>query len=167
MVDIQTISVSLAALGILVASTYYILTLRNQNRTRQAQLFMQLHSQFNSSEFNKATDEIFFSWDWTDYDDFMRKYGPETNIDAWAFWGSVFEYFHGVSVMVEQGLIDAHLIYELMSGPILRYWQKVEPLLKERRKHLDFPDAIDSVEYLAQKMIMIRDKKLASTIKRR
>jgi len=150
-----------------VAATYYILTLRNQNRTRQAQLFMQLHSQFNTSEFNKATDEIFFSWDWTDYDDFMRRYGPETNMDAWAFWGSVFEYFHGVGILVEQRLIDAHLIYELMSGPIMRYWQKVEPILEERRKHLDFPDAIDSVKYLAQEMIMIRDKKLASTIKRR
>ena len=56
---------------------------------------------------------------------------------------------------------------ELMSGPILRYWQKVEPILEERRKHLDFPDAIDSVKYLAQEMIMIRDKKLASTKKRR
>jgi hypothetical protein len=69
-------------------------------------------------------------------------------------------------VLVEQRLIDAHLVYELMSGPILRYWEKVEPIFKERRKHLSFPDAIDSVDHLAQEMILIRDKKLASITKR-
>jgi hypothetical protein len=163
---LDTVLQIIPALSVSIAAIYYAFNIRHQKKTRQAQLFMQLYSQFNTSEFNKATDEIFFSWDWTDYDDFMRKYGPETNMDAWSFWGSVFEYFHGVSVLVEQRLIDAHLVYELMSGPILRYWEKVEPIFKERRKHLSFPDAIDSVDHLAQEMILIRDKKLASTTKR-
>ena len=163
MVSLEVVAILLSGIGITASIAYYTKTLENTNKTRQAQLFMQLHTQFNTSEFNKATDEIFFSWNWTDYDDFMKKYGPETNIDAWSFWGSVFEYFHGVGVLVEQGLIDTHLVYELMAGPILRYWQKVEPILKERRKDLTFPDAIDSVDYLAQEMIMIRNKKQAST----
>ena len=165
MIDAQTISIVFAGVSIGLAAIYYIMTLRNQHRSRQAQLFMELYSQFNTSEFNKATDEIFFLWNWTDYDDFMKKYGPETNMEAWSFWASVFEYFHGVSVLVEQGLIDVHLVYELMSGPILRYWEKVEHIFRERRKYLSFPDAVDSVDHLAQEMIMIRDKKLASTKK--
>jgi preprotein translocase subunit YajC len=46
MVDIQTISLSLAAACLLIAATYYIMILRNQQRTRQASLFMQLYDTY-------------------------------------------------------------------------------------------------------------------------
>jgi len=164
-VDYQTVSVVIAAASVVMGMVTWVVQSRYNNRTNQARLFMQLYSQFNTSEFNRATDEIFFTWEWADYDDFMERYGPETNMEAWSFWGAVFEYFHGVSVLVEQRLIDVRLVYELMSGPILRYWQRVEPIMAERRKQLTFPDAIDSVEYLAQEMIIIRDRKLASARK--
>ncbi len=81
MVDYQSITVSLAALGFLVATIYYTLTIRNQNRTRQAQLFMQIYSVFRTPEFQDSITEI-VSMQWKDYDDFMEKYGPTTNPKA-------------------------------------------------------------------------------------
>ena len=72
MIDAQTlqaVSVSLAALGFLMASTYYILTLRNQYRARQAQLFMQLYQRSITEEANRSWWEH-VTMTWEDYDDF-------------------------------------------------------------------------------------------------
>ena len=54
MVDLQMISVTLAALGFLVGTTYYILILRNANKTRRTQLFMNMYNRFNDKDFARA-----------------------------------------------------------------------------------------------------------------
>lgn len=50
MVTLETILDAVPALGIIVALVYYTLTIRNQNRTRQAQLFMNIYSQMSTKE---------------------------------------------------------------------------------------------------------------------
>jgi len=147
MIDIQTISVSLAALGILVAATYYTLTVRNQNRTRQAQLFMQIYSVFRTEEFQDNITEI-MSWKWNDYDDFLEKYGPTTNPKAWRALGSVAGYFEGIGLMVNKKLIDISLVENLMSTHIIIFWEKINPLSIELRRAFNRPQIDVWKEYL-------------------
>ncbi len=54
MVDPPTISVTLAALGLLAGTTYYILILRNAEKTRRTQLFMNIYNRFYDKEFQKC-----------------------------------------------------------------------------------------------------------------
>jgi hypothetical protein len=147
MIDIQTISVSLAALGILVAATYYTLTVRNQTRTRQAQLFMQIYSVFRTEEFQDNISEI-FSWKWNDYDDFRKKYGPTTNPKAWRALGSVAGYFEGIGLMVNKKLIDISLVENLMSTHIIYFWEKINTLSIELRREFNSPQLDMWKEYL-------------------
>lgn len=147
MIDIQTISVSLAALGILVAAMYYTLTVRNQNRTRQAQLFMQIYSVFRTEEFQDNITEI-LSWKWNDYDDFLEKYGPKTNPKAWRALGSVAGYFEGIGLMVNEKLIDISLVENLMSTHIIIFWEKINPLSIEFRRDFNRPQIDVWKEYL-------------------
>jgi hypothetical protein len=75
----------LTGIGIIVAIVYYTLTLRNANKTqelqletRQAQLFMQI---FNRQYDIDQRKSIYLAQniEYKDFDDFIEKYGPETN----------------------------------------------------------------------------------------
>ena len=147
MVDYQSITVSLAALGFLVASIYYTLTLRNQNRTRQAQLFMQIYSVFSTPEFQDNITEI-VSMKWNDYDEFMDKYGPKTDPKAWRAIGSVAGYFEGIGMLVNEKLIDISLVENLMSTHIIYYWEKFEFLSIRLRRDFNSPHLDAWKEYL-------------------
>ncbi len=139
MVDYGTLSMVLTGIGLIVAITYYSLQIRNQNTTRQAQLFMQTYNKFTDREFQRNFQEIVFQWEWDDYDDFWEKYGPETNSEESSKRGSVLSYFEGLGVFVEQGLIDIELVSRLCSGNIVRCWEKFGPLLEEYTRRSGSP----------------------------
>jgi len=159
MVDYQSITISLAALGFLVATIYYILVLRNQNRTRQAQLFMQIYGVFRTEEFQDNFTEIVFSWKWNDYDDFIEKYGPTTNPKAWRALGSVAGYFEGIGLMVNKKLIDISLVENLMSTHIIFFWEKIRPLSADMRRRLNRPQLDVWKEYLYNEIKKREDKR--------
>ncbi len=48
MADLQTLSLVLTGIGLIIALIYYTLTLRNTNRTRQADMLMRLHSEWGN-----------------------------------------------------------------------------------------------------------------------
>ena len=100
MFDISSVSAVVASIGVLIGVTFAYLEVRTLVRqretdieTRQAQLFMQIYDYFHSEKFLSAQAEILFRWKWKNYDDFMEKYGPEANPDAYAKWDSLGTYY--------------------------------------------------------------------------
>ena len=67
--------------GVVAGFTYYVITIRNQSRTRQAQLLMNLYESYRSTESRRQSLEI-HSWKWKDPNDFFEKYGQQVNPDA-------------------------------------------------------------------------------------
>jgi hypothetical protein len=154
MVEIETISIVFTGLSISLAAFYYISTLRNtrknqelQLETRQAQLFMPIYSTYQSEDHIKAFSEV-MQWEWEDYDDYMAKYGSEVNPEAYLMYRKVFGFLEGLGVLVRRGLIDPSLVDDLMSGAILSYWEKFEPIFVERRRQLNWPQVAEQIEYL-------------------
>lgn len=89
---------------------------------------------------------------WKDYGGWVKKYGPQANIEAYSLWASVGNFFKGVGVLVNEKLIDTKLVEKLMSALFLRYWEKCEPIVKEFRKDYNFPKAWETAEYLANEL---------------
>jgi len=87
-----------------------------------------------------------------DLDDYMKKYGPTTNIEAWASTESVTAFFEGVGVLLHNKLINLGLVDDLLSSPIKYTWEKIEPLVKERRKRRKRPQIWEWFEYLYNEM---------------
>jgi hypothetical protein len=152
---LQTIGILMTGISMTIAAVYYTLTLRNtqktqqlQLETRKAQLFMQIYNRITDKAFMKKFIDIIFHWEWTDYDDFMEKYGPENNIDAFADWTSVGLYIDGLGSQVKRGLIDVGQVDDLISGVIIRYWEKREQFTRELRERMNYPQYGEYVEYL-------------------
>jgi hypothetical protein len=138
-------------LALAAAITYYVYISKSQNKTRKAQLFMQIYSRFQDKEFLRQNIEI-MNMEWTDFNDFWEKYGLIVNPEATSVIFSVGTYFEGIGVLVNEKLIDVKLVDDLMTGLIVRYWEKMEPIIKKQRALFNWPEAYEWTEYLYNKI---------------
>jgi hypothetical protein len=180
-VDIQTISIVIAASGVFIAAINQILSSRRAEKqreltqqtqqqaleTRQARLFMQLYNRWNSRELRTAITKI-MQWTWKDLDDYMKKYDEATNLEAHVSHLTVVSFFEGIGVLVERGLIDVTLVYDLLWNAITIYWEKFGPIWKEWRKPSEYPGTgkkqfADHTEYLYNQIQRIQQQAIAST----
>jgi hypothetical protein len=134
---LQTIGILLTGVSVSIAAVYYTLTLRNTNQTRQAQLFMQIYSRFDDSDWLINWAHVVRQWEWTDYEDWYSKYSPEMNIEAARQYSSVAAYFEGIGVLVYKNMIDVDIVADLISRWITIFWEKMGPIIKERRIRYD------------------------------
>ena len=115
-------------LALAASISYYAIVLRNQNRTRQAQLFMSFYDTLRSQEFRDQFGEI-LNQDYSDFDDFWEKYGQENNSEAWTKWQSVASFYHGMGILVKKGLVEPSLLDELVSPNVFMAWVVMGPVL--------------------------------------
>ena len=148
MVDIQTISITVASAGIFIAAIYYVLQIRHQSKIRQTDLIIRLYSFYNTEACQKALAKV-LALDYKDYDDFVKKYGsllsPSPN-DVQISLQMVGTFFEGVGVLLSQGLLDINLVQKLFD--VKGYWRKIEPVVIELRKTLKDPRQKEWFEYL-------------------
>jgi len=156
----QMVLSTLQTVGILVGIVYYITIMRNAQRTReltlqsqeltqkaqeqaletrQAQLFMVLYDHYNSIDYKKQAGNMYFQWEWSDVDEFMERYGPDGDADNYAVFSSVTSFYDGIGVLVKNGLVDANLVSDIMSGSITRLWETFEPAIRGVRERYEWP----------------------------
>ena len=145
---LQTLSYVAAAIGVCVAAAYYVMTLRNQSKTRQAQLFMQIHAQWRDRAFIKGFYDMLNVWEWDDNEDFWAKYGQRPNEDAFITILEVCWYFEGVGQLLRDGLIDVRLVDAMYSDRVIRLWEKALPIVVGLREMYGNPDYYGNWEYL-------------------
>ena len=159
MVDIETVSVSLAALSVVLGVIYYILNLRDQKRnmkltleTRQAQLFMQINAQWRDRDFIKRFYDMLNNWKYTDVKDFWSKYGQDVNEDAFVTMVEIGWYFESVGQLLRDGLIDVKLVDAMYSDRLIRLWEKSYTIIEGLRKVHHNPDYYGNYEYLYKEL---------------
>jgi len=133
MVSAEAVLQIIPAISVSLAAVYYALNIKHQRETRQAQLFMGLYETYRSQEFREKHSEI-IQQEWADYDDFVEKYGSETNAEAWTRWMSVGAYFNGIGVLHKRGLLDIALVEELLANAVFISWIRMEPIIKGWRE---------------------------------
>jgi hypothetical protein len=155
LLEIQAVYYMVAATGVLVAAVYYIMNMRTTLQTRQAQLFMQLYDRMSQPELSATINNIRYNLKWSDSEDFWRKYGAETNIDEYSRIASAGNYFKGIGVLLKKGLIDRMFIYDLLSSPLKVYWERMGPVILERRRITSNPNLFAFVDYLYDEMVKV------------
>ena len=89
------------------------------------------------------------SQDWNTYEEWEEKYGPEADKDAYVKMLFVVNRFNNIGLLSRENAIDADLLYNIyLPSSIMRTWKRVEPLVLERRKHVNDPDMFGAFEYL-------------------
>jgi len=147
MVDYQTLSIVLTGIGMIIALTYYALQIRNQNRTRQAQLYMGIINTFNSLEF-RTQWHISESTKWTDYDDYKEKYSPEKNQEVLTANVMMFTFFDSIGALVKKNLLNLELVDGSLALSIVVTWRMYEEVIKGDREYFQAPSMWEDFEYI-------------------
>ena len=151
MASFEFLAIILTGIGLTVSITYYSMVLRNQNKTRQAQLFMQVHSQWKDRAFIKGFYDMLNNWEWESIEEFWGKYGQDVNEESFITATEITWYFEGVGQLLRDGLIDIRLVDSMYSSRVIDFWEKMLPVvsyLREQAFGRPNPDYYINFEYL-------------------
>ncbi len=135
---VQIVGVSAAAIATVVGVRSYIVSNRRAEEaraleleTRRAQLYMSLIDNWNTKEFSKMRYDS-YNMDWTDLDDFSKKYNVSNNVDVFASYNVFGRAILGLAELWKKGLIDLAFLDGMMTADTLRWWGHFGSLEKER-----------------------------------
>jgi hypothetical protein len=162
MVDLallQSVSYIAGALGVCVAAAYYVINMRTTLQTRQAQLFMQIFDRWCDPTFAKMYGDYRYNVCAKANNDpqVISKISIQAlfgsfNPEVWVPIHTLAQYFEGISILVQKGLIDIDLVERLLSGRIIWYWEASEPFAKYTREKVGDPTMYNGIETLATEL---------------
>ena len=95
---------------------------------------------------------------WTNYEDFIKKYGNQNNPKNYAMRWSVWNKMHGLGYMVKEGAIDVETIYDHSGARIVWMWNRFEPIILAIREH-GGSYALKWWEYLVKELEKVAEKR--------
>jgi hypothetical protein len=163
---------TLQTVGLLVGIIYYIIIMRNSQRTReltlkaqehatetrQLDLFMRWHQELTKPEVRKNFSDI-LQMEWEDFDDFRRKYDSTVNPDNSNKRLAVWSFFEGIGYLLSRGVIDADTVHEMLGPGSLGVWIKFEPIIQAYRKHYGRHELWEWFEYLMVELKKVRERR--------
>jgi hypothetical protein len=144
--DLQTVSIVIAAMSVLIGVIMSVLSIRNLAKSRRASIFLDFHKQADQ-EFLEDIEEVVGEWNWSDYEEFLAKYGP-TNPKNWAKFIHVSSFFDSMGKLLEESITDAELLPEAMAAIAMIWWEKIEPIQADLAKRWRSSESLDSSEFL-------------------
>ena len=157
MVDIQTISILITATSVTLAAIYYILTVRINQRNSRITLTNNMMQTMLSEEAQRRWIDL-INMEWTDYDDFERKYGSDVNPDNYAKRSAVWSSCNVLGHLLKTNVVDAETFYPTGAIYALWIWEKFKPIILEHRKRYSSSNGYDGLEFLAGEMLKIMKK---------
>lgn len=148
--DIQSVSVAIAAASVVAGVIYYSFQLRHQTRIRQTDLVVRLNPWFdlNAIELQQMFLKV-FTLEYKDYDDFVKKYGPptiETPVNMALL--ALGNYFEGVGTLLYRKLVEIDIVWDACGVNVPVLWPKMKPFIEGLRKQLKEPQIYTYFEYL-------------------
>jgi hypothetical protein len=156
MVDIQTVSIAIASIGVFLAAIYYVLEIRHQSRLRQTESVIRLSPWFNMNarEVQEAVTQV-CSIEYKNYEDYLERYSEKPENMTLKILGN---YFEGIGILVYRKLVDADIVYDFWGEIIQSSWQKIQPLVVDMRKDVGDLNMFRFWEYLYDEMKRRKDK---------
>ena len=157
MASFEFLAIIVSVLGLAASITYYAIVLGNANKTqqqqletRQTQLFMDIYKTVTTVEFNKIYQEMLGA-EWSDYEDYLEKYGPIKNTEASAKRFTTWQVYNGIGFLVMEDYVDIEKVEILYggSGPIM-LWNKWKPIILDLRERMESPMFMLGFENLAR-----------------
>ena len=163
MVDLAAITMIreiVTIIGVIAGLSYYIISVRNQNRAREAQLMIQISQILRDKEFRKDFTET-LSLQFQDYDDFIEKYNYTTNFEVYLQRVGIWYLLNTFGHILKRGLVASEIVYDTLAGAFVKeMWDRHSPIILEMRVQDGVPLWMDGFEYLADEMNKIFQRRL-------
>jgi len=151
MVDVQTISMVIMAVSVVLGIITWLSQNREIREIQKNRLFMQLFQDMINKDATRDSFEL-QNMEWEDYEDFELKYGSDNNPDAAVKRLYRWRQLDAIGYLLKKGLIDADMMFQLGTTNVIWQWVKWEPIIKEIRVRYNLPELGVLFEYLANEM---------------
>ncbi|MCX6653604.1 MAG: hypothetical protein NTY03_00630 [Candidatus Bathyarchaeota archaeon] len=162
MVDLallQSVSYIAGALGVCIAAFYYAINIREQTRNRRVTLTTSLLQSFMSREGIRLIVDL-MRMEWSDFDDFLRKYDSTVNPDNIIMRSAVFMHCEVLGREYRSGVIDLDTLFSVCSDNIPQLWVKFKPIIEEYRKRKVYSKIeFENFEYLAGELTKLMERR--------
>jgi len=147
MIDLDTLSIVLTGIGLIIALVYYSMTLRHTSKARQKDLVFQRYQDYGQG-FGKALAEV-SALEWETVEDWHRKYSVLADPDAWSSYLYISRLYNMAGVLLMENVAEADLIYKLYDpATLISFWERHEPIVLYRRERVNDPSFYEPFEFL-------------------
>jgi hypothetical protein len=160
MIDIQTISVTIASAGVFLAAIYYIFQLRYIMKAREMEI-CRLNTSDYASEQGMQRYATVMSMEWKDYEDFIEKY-YYSRPEMFGKWTSQLLTWETLGTLVKNKVVKAERLYDLGAYGAIVGWEKFKDIIQRRRDDAWGQDYMSNAEFFAQEMLRIKTQRDAS-----
>ena len=102
-----------------------------------------------------------YDHDYESYEEWLEKYGPRTNREAYVSYYYVTRIYQNLAHLVRDGVLSVETLAEQeRPRAIVSLWEKIQPVVLYHREHLN-PNAFDALEYLYDEMKSLLDMRLS------
>ena len=159
MIELATIRDLVAIFGVIAGFSYYVLTVRMNQRTMRINLTNNLVQQFGTEEFiRKVTELMYMEWD--NYNDFEQKYGSDVNLENYITRVFVWGAFDALGMLLMKGMADKDILYNaFFTYNSVLVWNKYEDILNINRRLYSGSEAWIGFEYLANELFKLRQER--------
>jgi hypothetical protein len=162
MVDLallQSVSYIAGALGVCVAAVYYVMTLKTQQanvketaNNRRAMFSSNVMEYASSEEWSMRWIEL-MSMQWSDFEDFKKKYDSAAEPKLFAKRSSVFFRYDLLGSQLRSGVITIDDINTAVGWAIVLLWLKFKPVI-EAYRGWEYPKkAYSDFEFLSNMLL--------------
>ena len=149
MTDLQTLFGYLTPISLTVGVFYYIMSLRNQNKARKTQIYMQIMNRASQSDHHEASNK-YSNYEWSTPEDFIKDL---TSLEGRKTIGIIGSYYESLGILVRENLLDIRVVALFMTGNILNFWNKLMPIIDGAREALNWPRLLIETEYLYNELM--------------
>lgn len=151
MITLEQIVYVIPILGLTASIVYYAMVIRNQNRTRQAQLFMQITNRMDE-EYMDAWHEL-YTTKLNSFEDYWALYDPDKDRERYNRLMKLMTFYQGISVILQEGFIDIRPVINLLGSTPRYTWEKLIPVVDDVRKHYGSQRVWIQQEYLYNRIM--------------
>jgi hypothetical protein len=153
---IQPVSQVAAAIGVLIAATYYVMNLRETNKNRKIAFTTNLIQMTLSEDWQRKMTQL-LNMEWSSFEDFVKKYDSKVNEDNYVKRNTVLGTFDYLGYVLKEELIDKNAIYNVAGDYIIFMWMKFHTVIEGYRNNGDYAvDTFANFEYIAFEMARMR-----------
>jgi hypothetical protein len=148
----QMVLSTLQTVSIMVGIYYYLMILRNTEKTRRRDIMFQRINIINEDFYEKWAKLRGEPWttfkEWTDY----RQEHPE----SYNFIAYIMMTLNSIGVLLKQNIVDEETLFEAFSPPLVVWtWGKTSPIVMAWRETIHLPNYHSGFEYLYNRALAL------------
>ena len=148
MVDINAILNLVETIGILVGVTVAVMEIRKTRIERRYQAASQI-IQLPLTGTPEHLASVFRNSDFTTYEEWLEKYGPISNPEAYRHWNALWNYYDMMGKNVIDGFVDLDMVINRLEPMVIvGLWEKYSIVIHAWRKNYNYQRVGEGVEFL-------------------